>query len=251
MREFGLIGYPLGHSYSQKYFTEKFSALGIADAKYSTFPISEISKINNIVASNKSLLGINVTTPYKELIIPYLDELDIDALKLGNVNTIKIYRDDNNIKLKGFNTDIFGLQKTINKFDLPDKIKALILGSGGSAKTVAYLLNSKGIKYIHVSRNPSKPSMISYSALNRDIINDYKLIINASPVGMHPNKDKCPDIPYEMISTEHFAIDLVYNPENTLFLLKCRDKGAYTENGLTMLYEQADKAWEIWTNDNY
>ncbi len=248
MREFGLIGYPLGHSYSHNYFTEKFRKLGIdAENKYRLFPISEISKIKNILSSHENLVGFNVTTPYKELIIPYLNELDSLALKLGNVNTVKIQKNGDSPHLKGYNTDIYGLNKTINIFDIEKtNKKALILGTGGSAKTVAFVLNSHKVEFTHISRNPSPPKIKGYWDLSGKLIENHHIIINATPIGMHPFKEKCPDIPYENISDQHIVIDLVYNPEKTLFLEKCEQKGAKIANGLTMLYEQAEKAWEIW-----
>lgn len=250
MREFGLIGYPLGHSFSQSYFTDKFKKLGIDDANYRLHPISEISKIKNIISSHKNLCGLNVTTPYKELVIPYLDELDPVALKLGNVNTIKITRKNDTGFLKGYNTDIYGFTKTLELFKLPKTgNKALILGSGGSAKTVAYVLHTKGIEFTHVSRAPSNINQIGYWNISNQVIETHNIIINATPVGMHPFKENKPNIPYHFISKNHICIDLVYNPEKTVFMSKCEDKNAKTTNGLVMLYEQADKAWEIWNND--
>jgi shikimate dehydrogenase len=248
MREFGLIGYPLGHSYSRNYFSDKFRTLGIdSDNKYRLFPISEISKIKNILASHQNLAGLNVTTPYKELIIPYLNELDTIALKLGNVNTVKIIRNGKSTHLKGYNTDIYGFTKTLNLFDIEKtNKKAIILGSGGSAKTVSFVLNSQKIEFTHISRNPSTPNLKGYWDLSASLIENHHIIINATPVGMHPFKEKCPNVPYENISDQHMVIDLVYNPEKTLFLEKCEQQGAKIANGLTMLYEQAEKAWEIW-----
>jgi shikimate dehydrogenase len=246
MREYGLIGYPLGHSYSQKYFTEKFKKLNITDAKYGTYPISEISKLKNIISSHKNLLGLNVTTPYKELVIPYLDELDATALRLGNVNTIKILRKDNLYYLKGYNTDIYGLEETFKEIDFPKNSKALIFGTGGSAKTSSYVLQNLNISATNVSRLPSKAGQITYKDLTKTVLSDYNIIINATPVGMHPNINDCPNFNYDFITENHICIDLVYNPAKTLFLSKCEEKGANIINGLKMLYTQADKAWEIW-----
>jgi len=248
MREFGLIGYPLGHAYSQKYFEEKFKSLGITDARYSLYPISEISKIMNIINSQPNLIGLNITTPYKELVIPYLTELDNTILQLGTVNTIKISRKDDLISLKGYNTDVFGLAKTFDKLNLPNDCKALIFGSGGSGKTVGYVLKEKGISYTNVSRTPQNLKQLSYSNITEAVIKHHKILINASPVGMYPKTETCPLIPYDYITDQHICIDLVYNPAETLFLKKCASKGASVINGLTMLYEQADKAWEIWNS---
>ncbi|MDD2387502.1 MAG: shikimate dehydrogenase [Bacteroidales bacterium] len=249
MRKFGLIGYPLEHAYSHKYFAEKFKKDGITDAKYELFSISEIAKIKNIIASHPKLVGLNVTTPYKELVIPFLDDMDKTILKLGTVNTVKIFRNGEGYRLKGFNTDVAGLEKTFDQLKITPETKALILGSGGSGKTLSYVLDNRGIASKNVSRNPSNLQQISYKKLNKSIFEEYKLIINASPVGMFPNIKQAPDISYNFITEEHICIDLVYNPAETMFLNLCRQNGAKTVNGLTMLYEQADKAWEIWNSD--
>lgn len=249
MKEYGLIGYPLGHSYSQKHFEEKFNKLNISDAKYSLFPISEISKLENVILKNKNLMGLNVTIPYKELVIPFLNKIDSQALEIGSVNTIKIHRNKEKICLKGYNTDIDGFRMTLKNHNISLKNnKALILGSGGSAKTVAFVLKSCGVDYFHVSRKRNNTKSINYDKLNKALVLDHKIIINATPVGMYPNINKCPNIPYEFITKDHIIIDLVYNPEETLFLIKCQEKNAKTVNGLTMLYHQADKAWEIWNS---
>ncbi|MCK9254189.1 MAG: shikimate dehydrogenase [Bacteroidales bacterium] len=249
MREFGLIGYPLKHAYSQIYFEEKFKNENIKDAKYTLFPISEISKLLNIIKSKDNLIGLNVTTPYKELVLPYLNEIDKSVLNIGTVNTIKIERNEKESKLIGYNTDIYGLRKTFEKVNLPQKTKALILGSGGSGKTVKFVLKELGIKSTTVSRNPKNLSELSYKNITESVIKHHNLIINASPVGMYPNIEKCPNISYEYIKDSHICFDLVYNPELTLFLKNCGDRGAKCINGFTMLYEQADRAWEIWNKD--
>lgn len=250
MREFGLIGYPLAHAYSQIYFEEKFQKEGINDAKYNLYPITEISKMVNIITTNQNLVGLNVTTPYKELVLPYLDEIDESVLKIGTVNTIKICRiGGDNFTLKGYNTDIFGLQKTFESIDIPRKVKALILGSGGSGKTVKFVLEELNIKSTTVSRNPKNLSELSYNNITESVLKHHNLIINASPVGMYPKVENFPNIPYEYISENHICFDLVYNPDKTLFLQKAEAKGAKIINGLTMLFEQALRAWEIWNQD--
>ncbi len=251
MRDFGLIGYPLEHAFSHKYFAEKFKKEGITDARYKLFSISEISKIKNIIVSHPNLVGLNVTTPYKELIIPFLDDMDQTILKLGTVNTVKIFRNGKDYRLKGFNTDVAGIDKTFDQLDIAPETKALILGSGGSGKTLAYVLSKRGVDTKNVSRNPSNLKQIAYKKLSKSIFDEYKLIINASPVGMFPNIEDAPKIPYQFISEEHICIDLVYNPAETMFLEHCRKNGAKTVNGLTMLYEQADKAWEIWNSEDH
>ena len=245
-RQFGLIGGSLSHSLSQKYFTKKFAELGLTNCKYTLFPISEVSKVTNIIAGNPSLVGLNVTSPYKETIIPFLDELDPIVLKLGTVNVIKITRDGDYTHLKGYNTDIFGLHKTFEMLGLPSGCKALILGSGGSAKTAKFVLSEMGVKSTNVSRLPSTLDELPYSKITAKTLQNYKLIINATPVGMFPNVSQFPKIPYEGITADHICLDLVYNPSKTKFMEKCEAQGARTANGLTMLYEQADKAWEIW-----
>jgi len=248
MREFGLIGYPLGHAYSQKYFEEKFKKLGITDSKYTLYPISEISKIINIINSHPNLIGLNVTTPYKELVIPFLDEVDEVILRLGTVNTIKITRIKGSIKTKGYNTDVFGLNKTFDTLNLPKDSKALILGSGGSGKTANFVLKERGIDSLNVSRKPQNLKYISYSNITETVITQHNIIINATPVGMYPKKEAFPNIPYKYINKKHICIDLVYNPPQTSFLKKCSEQGATIINGLTMLYEQADRSWEIWNS---
>ncbi len=248
-KEFALIGYPLGHSYSKTYFAKKFQELGITNAAYQTFPLSDLSKIHNLVRSHRNLVGLNVTTPYKEFVIPYLSEVDPLVLKIGTVNTISIFREDDMYNLKGYNTDIDGLRKLLLSMSPQGIQKALILGSGGSGKTTAFALKEMGIDYKFVTRKDSSRNRISYSQLNARLIAEHKLIVNASPVGMHPHYHDFPAIPYEGIGGEHICIDLVYNPEETLFMKKSAERGAAVANGLTMLYEQADKAFEIWQRD--
>ncbi|HOY39208.1 MAG: shikimate dehydrogenase [Bacteroidales bacterium] len=248
-KEFGLIGYPLGHSYSKVYFTEKFRSLGIDNASYQTFPLSDIGKMHNLVKSHKNLVGLNVTTPYKEIVIPYLNEVDASVLKIGTVNAISIFRNEESYHMKGYNTDVDGLRKLFSGFNFSGIEKALILGSGGSGKTTAFVLKEMGIHCRFVSRHPSGNETVSYTSLNAKLMADNLLIVNASPVGMHPLSYNFPDIPYEYISEKHTCIDLVYNPEITEFIKKCREKGAQTANGTVMLYEQADKAWEVWQRD--
>ncbi len=249
MRDFGLIGYPLEHAYSHRYFAEKFDKEGITDARYKLFSINEISKLKNIIISHPNLVGLNVTTPYKELVIPYLDDIDETILKLGTVNTIKISRNKTGYVLKGFNTDVAGLDKTFDILQISKNQKALILGSGGSGKTIAFVLKRRGIECKNVSREPANLEQLSYSKLTKSVINNYKLIINATPVGMFPNINSFPKIPYEHITDKHICLDLVYNPKETMFLKKAKENGARVMNGFTMLYEQADKAWGIWNND--
>lgn len=251
MREFGLIRYQMGHSYSQRYFNQKFENLGIDNVKYTLFPISGIHKINNIVSSHKNLCGLNITTPYKELVIPFLHEIDPVAIKLGTVNVVKVKRTERSFLLKGYNTDVYGLQKVFDNINIKRNSRALILGSGGSGKTVSYVLEEREIPYTVVSREPSSIQQITYNNITEAVVKNHNIIINATPVGMYPNVDYCPEIPYQYITKDHICLDLVYNPVKTSFIKKCKNAGAETINGLTMFYEQADKAWEIWNTEKY
>lgn len=247
---FGLIGGSLSHSFSQQYFTEKFAKLGLDNCKYTLFPISDISKFSNVISGNPGLEGLNVTSPYKQTIIPFLDELDSNVLKLGAVNVIKVFHKGNDTFLKGYNTDIFGLRKTFKSLELPTDCNALILGTGGAAKAAKFTLSEIGIHSTNVSRKPSTLDELPYSKLTPRIIQEHRLIINATPVGMFPNVSDFPDIPYNGISAKHICFDLIYNPEKTKFLEKCESQGAQIANGLEMLYEQAEQAWKIWNDNN-
>ncbi|MEA3444461.1 MAG: shikimate dehydrogenase [Bacteroidota bacterium] len=242
MKQYGLIGYPLGHSFSKKYFSKKFLKEGI-DACYENYPIKDIDEFPKLIQSKPNLFGLNVTVPYKEKIIPYLDELDETAREVGAVNTIRIFRNDNVIRTKGFNTDVFGFEETIIH-ELKNLHKsALILGTGGSSKAVAYVLKKLAIDYYFVSRK-STNGIFSYFDLSSETINKNLIIINTTPLGMYPNIDESPAIDYSAITGKHLLIDLIYNPEETLFLKKGKANGATCLNGLKMLHYQADKAWK-------
>lgn len=244
MNKFGLIGFPLSHSFSKKYFTEKFESLGISEEnQYELFEIDSISKLPEIIKANASdLVGLNVTIPYKEQVIPFLDELDEAAKEIGAVNVIKRVKG----KLVGYNSDYYGFKSTLEKFLDGAKPKALILGTGGASKAVAKALKDLGIEYKYVSRTASE-TILGYEQL-REVFSEYKLIINSSPLGMYPNIDKCPDLPYDLIDGSYFLYDLVYNPEETLFMKNGREKGAKAIHGLDMLIGQAEKAYEIWNS---
>jgi len=245
MRLFGLIGYPLGHSWSEKYFTDKFSAGGMIDAEYKLYPIKDIDEFGTLLQRYK-FSGLNVTVPYKQSVIPFLDEIDDVAKAVGAVNTIKFYAVNNKIITKGYNTDIYGFECLLNKFVLLPGIKALILGTGGSSKAVAYVLNRKNIRFHFVSRSPSGKNIFSYGDLDEKVIAGHKIIINTTPCGMYPDAGKSPGIPYEFISGGHICIDLIYNPEKTLFLQRCEEHNASVINGLEMLNMQAEQSWKIW-----
>lgn len=244
---YGLLGRSLGHSFSKDYFTKKFSELNL-NYSYQNIEIDNVSDIIPFVRDNENLKGFNVTVPYKEEIIPYLDSLDDTAKNVGAVNTVKI--EDG--LLKGFNTDVIGfeilLEMAIRQQDCNIANKsALIFGSGGASKAVQYVLNKKNIPYKIVSRNVSK-SGIGYEEVNNIGFAPYSLLINTTPVGMFPNVNECLKLPYSTIESPHIFIDLIYNPEESLFLKKARLKGAATYNGLIMLHEQAEAAWNIWDN---
>ena len=239
MRKFGLIGFPLTHSFSRNYFTELFSAEGI-DAIYENFPLA---KIDELVALCKDPLleGLNVTIPYKEAVLAYLDDVSEAVKEIGACNCIRI---QNGRKI-GYNTDVIGFEKTLDVKLKPSHKKALVLGSGGAAKAVCYVLKKKKIPYLQVSRN-NDSGKIPYASIDADIMYAHTLIINTTPLGMYPNVDECPDIPYDLITSEHYLYDLIYNPSKTTFLKKGEEKGAVVENGAKMLVIQANESRKIW-----
>lgn len=238
---FGLIGYPLGHSFSQGYFTEKFKSLGLHDHQYQNFPIADLSAFPELIAQHPQLCGLNVTIPHKQNIIPYLHVLDDQAAAVGAVNCIRI----DNGKLTGFNTDVDGFKMSIKPFLENHYERALILGTGGAAKAVAYVLRQWGIPFHFVSRQKGVDA-VAYTDINADSIAHYKLIINTTPMGMFPDAAAAPELPYEALSPSHFLYDLIYNPEETKFLQLGKLAGAKTMNGMSMLRLQAEKSWEIW-----
>ncbi len=241
---FGLIGFPLTHSFSKKYFTEKFEKEGLSkDFQYDLFPIENASDFKNIIGLYPELKGLNVTIPHKESVLPLLDEIDQSASTIGAVNTIKIEKG----KTKGYNTDVIGFKESLQTFLKGTPIKqALILGTGGAGKAVAYVLQQMNISFEWVSRGSVK-GVLNYSNL-KGSLNDFKLIINTTPLGTYPNVDACPDIPYQELTNHHFLFDLVYNPTTTTFMKKGLDANCKVINGLEMLHLQADAAWEIWNS---
>jgi shikimate dehydrogenase len=245
MQKYGLVGYPLKHSFSIGYFNEKFSSEKI-EAEYINFEIPDINNFPEIIEANPNLHGLNVTIPYKEKVIPYLDELDKQTAAIGAVNVIKIIRNKGGKpKLIGYNSDIIGFTQSIQPLLQSHHKKALILGTGGASKAVFHGLKNLGIEAKFVSRT-ARFGMLPYEELNAEIIKEYTVIVNCTPVGMYPKVDACPDIPYEAITSEHLLYDLLYNPNITLFMKKGEVKGAVTKNGLEMLLLQAFAAWEIW-----
>lgn len=248
MVKYGLIGYPLGHSFSKKFFSQKFEEKD-SDEEYDLYPIKRLSEFTDLINRESNLSGLNVTIPYKELIIPYLDNISEDAKEIGAVNVIKITRNGSERPvLSGYNSDWIGFRQSIIPYLSSDIKSALIIGTGGAAKAVAYALKTLNISFKFVSRNPQSSKMISYKDLNKDFIKNINLIINATPLGMAPDIDKFPNIPYEGVGNSHICYDLIYNPDPTIFLKKCHDKGAKTISGLEMLYNQAEISYDIWTN---
>ena len=242
MPKLGLIGRHISYSFSKAYFTQKFENEGLPYT-YDNFDIETISEFPSILKSNPELVGLNVTIPYKEQIIPYLDELSQKATDIGAVNTIAFSLDG---KLTGHNTDSYGFKKSIEPLLKPIHKNALILGTGGASKAIAFTLRELNIKYEYVSRAPNKLAKFIYSDLSEDIIRSNQVIINCTPVGTHPNVNNYPDIPYGGITKNHLVYDLIYNPLQTKFLFLAEQQGAVTCNGLNMLELQAEKAWEIW-----
>ena len=246
MDKYGLIGYPLKHSFSIVYFNEKFKAENI-DAEYVNFEIPRIEEFMEVVEENPNLCGLNVTIPYTEQVIPYLDELDKDTAKIGAVNVIKIIRQPKGkTKLVGYNSDIIGFTRSIEPLLTPVHTHALILGTGGASKAIHRGLENLGVKATFVSRTKKNDEVLTYRELTPEVMRQYKVIVNCTPVGMYPKVDECPDIPYDLLTPEHLLYDLLYNPDETLFMKKGRAQSATVKNGLEMLLLQAFAAWEIW-----
>ena len=242
MVTYGIIGYPLSHSFSPGYFNSKFEKEGI-EAVYKAFPLETISGFKDLLLHNTSLAGLSVTIPYKESIMRYLDDIDIVAKTVGAVNCIAV----TNGRTKGFNTDIIGFERSLVPLSSLQHTHALVLGNGGAAGAVKYVLDKLGIIYLIVSRTPAS-GQLSYEQLTEEMIRDHTLIINTTPLGMYPNVYGFPALPYSAISKSHLLYDLVYNPAETLFIKKGKDKGAITKNGQEMLELQAEAAWEIWNS---
>ncbi len=243
MHLYGLIGYPLSHSFSQKYFEEKFEKENITDCRYQNFPISTIDELKKIIDQNPDLKGLNVTIPYKEKVIPYLNEATEVVKKIGACNCIKFIDG----KLIGYNTDVTGFEKSFIKKLKPFHNAAMVLGTGGASKAVQYVLHKLKIPFIIVSRNPRKNEM-SYDNLDAHTINRCKIIINTTPLGMQPNVQQSPSIPYLNITNQHYLFDLIYNPVKSVFLEKGEFMGASIQNGDEMLINQAEESWQIWNS---
>jgi shikimate dehydrogenase len=244
-RQFGIIGFPLEHSYSEKYFSEKFVREKIIDCEFRPYPLKSIEDFKSLIKSIP-FKGLSVTIPYKQAIIPYLDKIDDDALAVGAVNCIKFNYSSKKTVLTGYNTDVFGFETLLQNVRLPHQIKALILGTGGASLAVAYVLKNRNIEFSFVSRKPSSNKLINYKELNQEIMLEHQLIINATPVGMYPQVKKYPEILIQFITPKHICLDLIYNPSRTLFLTISEKQGARISNGLPMLYAQAERSWKIW-----
>ncbi|MEI7596565.1 MAG: shikimate dehydrogenase [Bacteroidota bacterium] len=247
MMQFGLIGKKLSHSFSPIIFEEKFLKSNI-EASYHLFEIEKIDDFGAILSNNPNLRGLNITIPYKQEIIPFLTSVSSEVKSIQAVNTVVINRNNNEIETIGYNTDVYGFEHSIKPFLEMHHHRALIIGTGGASKAVYYVLKNIGIDCLFVSRNPKKNNEVSYQQLNKFIFDNHYLIVNTSPVGMFPNSDEFPDIPYQYITDKHLCYDLIYNPADTQFLIKSKQVGATIMNGWQMLNFQAEKAWQIWND---
>ncbi len=243
---YGLIGYPLGHSFSQRYFNDKFQREGIHDARFELFAIDHISRLPDLIARHANLKGLSVTIPYKEQVLETLDELDASAREIGAVNSIRIERTGSTIRLKGFNTDSYGFGKSLEETTPRSFARSLVLGSGGASKAVIHVLRQKGWDPLVVSRTPKAPGQIAYQDVTGMLLANTKLIVNTTPLGMHPAIEACPPLPYHALTPEHVLFDLVYNPPMTLFMKKGLQQGCTVKNGADMLAYQAEKSWTLW-----
>lgn len=247
MNTYGLIGYPLGHSFSRKFFTEKFEKEGI-DAQYLNFEIPSIEEFPEIIKNNPTLRGLNVTIPYKQQVMQYLDDISEEAKAIGAVNVVKCQLSTVNcqLHLTGYNSDVIGFVESIKPLLKPHHKKALILGTGGASKAIRYGLEKKlGMKTLFVSRS-AREGMITYEEVTAEVLKEYEVIVNCSPVGMYPHVDECPALPYEAMNENNLLYDLVYNPLETLFMKKGAEQGATVKNGLEMLHLQAIASWKFW-----
>ena len=243
MKIYGLIGYPLSHSFSQAYFSEKFKKENIHDCRFDLFPLEQIKTFSLFINQQQNLRGLAVTIPHKESILPFISELDEIAEEVNAVNCIAF----NSSELKGYNTDVIGFEKSLQPLLKAHHNKAIVLGAGGASKAVTYVLKKMGIDFIIASRGEIKNrQMISYENIDDDLINEYKLIINCTPIGQFPNVDDSISIPYNAVGKDHLFYDLIYNPTETQFLKSAKSKGAVIKNGIEMLELQAEENWRIW-----
>ena len=246
MDKYGLIGYPLGHSFSIGYHNQRFADEGI-NAKYINFEIPSIDSLPEVLNSNPELKGLNVTIPYKEKVIEFLDYISPEARAIGAVNVIRVVHEGKNIKLRGYNSDVIGFTQSIEPMLESYHKKALVLGTGGASKAIAYGLKSLGIEPVFVSRY-ERPGTIQYGSITPDVVHEYPVIVNCTPLGMFPKVDTCPDLPYEAMDDKNILYDLIYNPDETLFMKLGAKQGASVKNGLEMLLLQAFASWEFWND---
>ena len=242
MKQYGLIGYPLTHSFSPKYFADKFAAEGISDSTYHLFPLQSIPQLPQLLISQPNLQGLNVTIPYKEAVLPYLHQLDATAEAIGAVNCIKV----DNGKLIGYNTDAYGFEVSLNHLINHRPDMAFVLGTGGAAKAVWYVLNKLGIPFVRVSTRHASDS-IGYAEIAQHL-QASNLIVNTTPLGMYPNVNECPELPYHLLTAHDYLFDLIYNPAETLFMHKGKEQGAAVMNGQLMLEQQAEQSWQVWNS---
>lgn len=247
MDKYGLIGFPLGHSFSKSFFNEKFQNEGI-DAEYINFEIKGIDELPEVLATNPELCGLNVTIPYKEKVLSFLDYISVEARAIEAVNVIRVDHKGDDVVLKGYNSDVIGFTKSIEPLLETFHRKALILGTGGASKAINYGLKSLGLETVLVSRF-ERPGTIQYKDITPDVVKEYNVIVNCTPSGMFPHYDECPDLPYEALDNHNLLYDLIYNPDETLFMKKGRERGAQTKNGLEMLLLQAFASWDFWNGD--
>ncbi len=244
MDKYGLIGYPLGHSFSVSYHNQRFADEGI-NAKYINFEIPSIDELPEVLGSNPELKGLNVTIPYKEKVIEFLDYISPEARAIGAVNVIRVIHEGKNIKLKGYNSDVIGFTQSIEPMLESHHKRALVLGTGGASKAVAYGLKSLGVEPVFVSRY-ERPGTIQYDSITPEVVHEYPVIVNCTPLGMFPKIDTCPQLPYEALDDKNILYDLIYNPDETLFMRLGARQGAAVKNGLEMLLLQAFASWEFW-----
>ena len=247
MDTYGIIGFPLGHSFSRGFFTEKFRREGI-EAEYLNFPIPSVSELPEILQAHPALRGLNVTLPHKQAVIPLLDELSPEAREIGAVNVIRVRHIDGKTQLKGFNSDIIGFVESLRPLLKPHHKQALLLGTGGASRAIRVGLERLGVEWKYVSRT-KREGMFTYEELTPEMLARYSVVVNCSPVGMYPKTDECPALPYEALTPDHLLFDLVYNPEETLFLRKGAAQGATVKNGLEMLHLQAVASWQFWNSE--
>ncbi len=245
MRRFGLVGKTLKHSFSKKYFTDKFKSEGLIDCNYENFELQNIQELEALLKNIPGLQGFNVTIPYKEAVLPFLDSADPEVMEIGACNCVKLSHG----KLSGFNTDSRAFLKSLQKHLTTDHNKALVLGTGGASKAVCYALKKLGLSYQLVSRK-TQPQCLNYEALTDEVLQSHHVIINTTPLGTFPDVDEAPTLPYDSLTSQHLLFDLVYNPEKTIFLQEGENRGAVIVNGYEMLVLQAEESWRIWNDDS-